>query len=163
MPSNLGFCCLCSYTCSHHLIISSATCPHNIWLEPVLPMTLVVSELYRVQLSLWSCDPEILGVSELLGVKLPQGPWDPGVPSSWDPGILDMLEHLGVELPLGVVGLAVEFTLKVCLGLQPRLEELLHFLLQWSIYSCCPYNSNMLKSWLLGWWWHWRAGPLGSD
>jgi hypothetical protein len=69
---------------SCHLIISSATCSCYIWLEPVLSVILVVSELLSVQLSLWSCDlgscgPEILGVSELLGVKLPLGPWDPGV------------------------------------------------------------------------------------
>ena len=32
------------------------------------------------------------------------------------------LEHLGVELPLGVLGLAAEFTPKVCLGHQHRLE-----------------------------------------
>jgi hypothetical protein len=54
-----------------------------------------------------SCDPEILGdqAPEILGF--------------WDPVILGMLQHLGVELPLGVVGLAVEFAPKVCLGHRP--------------------------------------------
>jgi hypothetical protein len=75
----LGFCCLCFMLAFPHLIISSATCSHSIWLEPVLPVILVVSKLLRVQLSLWSCDPESLGVSELLGIKLPLGLWDPGV------------------------------------------------------------------------------------
>ena len=42
---------------------------------------------------------------------------------SWDPLILDMLEHLGVELSLGVVGLAVELSLKVCSGHWPRRQE----------------------------------------
>ena len=45
---------------SCHMVISSATCPHCIWLEPVPPVILVVSELLRVQLSLWSCDHGIL-------------------------------------------------------------------------------------------------------
>jgi hypothetical protein len=45
---------------------------------------LVVSELLRVQVSLypvilWSCDPEILGVSDFLTVKLPLHPWDHAV------------------------------------------------------------------------------------
>jgi hypothetical protein len=38
--------------------------------------------------------------------------------------ILEVLECLEVELPLGVLGLAVEFTPKVCSGLQLRLEEI---------------------------------------
>lgn len=112
---------------SCHLIISSATCPWYIWLKPVLPVILDVSELLRVQLSLWSWD---LCVSELLEVKLPLISWDPGV---WDPGvtkllwscdpvILGVLEHLGVELLLGFVGLAVEFGPKVCSGHWPRPE-----------------------------------------
>ena len=110
---------------SRHLILSSATFSCYIWLRPVLPAILVVSELLRVQLSLWSCNPEILDVSEILGVKLPLGPWDPGVTKllgSCDPVILGMLECLGVELPLGVVGLAVEFVPKVCSGYQSRQE-----------------------------------------
>jgi hypothetical protein len=84
MPSNLGFCCFCSYSCLPPSIISSATCPCYIWLDPVLPAILVLSELLRVPLSLCplipgSCDPEILGVSEFLGVRLPLGSWEPGV------------------------------------------------------------------------------------
>jgi hypothetical protein len=42
--------------------------------------------------------------------------WDPTILGSWDPLILGVLELLEVELPLGVVGLAVEFVLKVCSG-----------------------------------------------
>jgi hypothetical protein len=45
---------------SRHLVITSATCPHYIRLEPVLPLILVASELFRVQLSLWSCVSGIL-------------------------------------------------------------------------------------------------------
>jgi hypothetical protein len=45
---------------SCHLVISTATCPQYIWLEPVLPVILVMSELLRVQLFLWSCDSWIL-------------------------------------------------------------------------------------------------------
>jgi hypothetical protein len=69
---------------------------------------------------LGSSDPEILGVSELLGVRVSLGPWVPGVTKllgSWDSVVLGVLEHLGVELLLGVVvGLAVEFPPKVCPG-----------------------------------------------
>jgi hypothetical protein len=36
--------------------------------------------------------------------------------------VLGMLEHLGVALPLGVVGLAAEFSPKVCSGHWPRQE-----------------------------------------
>ena len=42
-----------------------------------------------VSVILWFWDPVILGVSKLLGVKLPLGSWDPGVTKllgSWDPG-----------------------------------------------------------------------------
>ena len=38
---------------SRHMIISSATCPHYIWVEPVLPVILVVSELLRVNPVIW--------------------------------------------------------------------------------------------------------------
>ena len=48
---------------------------------------------------LGSYDPEILGVSELLG--------------TCDPVVLRMLECLGVELLMGVVGLVVELVPKV--------------------------------------------------
>jgi hypothetical protein len=65
-------------------------------------------------------------MSELLGVKLPLGPWNLGVNKlleSWDPVILGVLENLGVELPLGVEELAVELEPKVCSGPDPdRLE-----------------------------------------
>ena len=84
MPSNLGFCCLHSY--------ASVT----IWLSLVVPALLVSDWSLSLLWSwfcqnssssscLWdpvimgSCDPDILGVSELLGVKLPLGSWNPGV------------------------------------------------------------------------------------
>ena len=62
---------------------------------------------------LGSCDPEILGVSEVLC----QAASD--TLRSWcdqPPGILGVLEHLGVELFLGVVELAAELAPKVCSG-----------------------------------------------
>ena len=64
-------------------------------------------------------------MSELLGVKLPLGPLDPGgtkLLGSWDPVVLGVLECLGVKIILGVVGLAAEFTPKVCSGYRPRHE-----------------------------------------
>lgn len=65
-----------------------------LWLESVSPVILVVTDLFQVQLSLWfcdsgSCDPEILDLSKLLGVKLPLKSWNPGVTKllrSCDPG-----------------------------------------------------------------------------
>ena len=39
-----------------------------------------------------------------------------------EPAILGLLESLGVELPLGVVGLTVEFMLKVGSAHGPKLE-----------------------------------------
>ena len=76
MTSNLGFCCFYSYACLLPFDYFKCSLPSIIWLEPVFPLIPVESELLRVQLSLWSCDPEILM-------------W----PSSWDPGIL------GVRVP----------------------------------------------------------------
>jgi hypothetical protein len=62
--------------------------PPTIWLPLVLPaldisaciLSFLWSWLYHNS-SKFSClcDPEILGMSKLLGVKLPLGPWDPGV------------------------------------------------------------------------------------
>jgi hypothetical protein len=57
------------------LVISSATYPSCLWLEPVSPMILVVSILFRVQLSLGSCGSWIL--------------W------SWDPSALPLTLPLG--------------------------------------------------------------------
>jgi hypothetical protein len=45
---------------SDQLVISSATWPHYIWLEPVPPVFLAVLEIPRVHLSLWCCDFWIL-------------------------------------------------------------------------------------------------------
>jgi hypothetical protein len=80
--------------------------PPIIWLSLVLP-ALPISDWSLSFLWFWlchnssefsclwdpvilgTCDPEILGVSELLGVKLLLGPWDPGVTIllwSWEPG-----------------------------------------------------------------------------
>jgi hypothetical protein len=56
---------------SCYLTLSSATCPHYIWLEPVLPVILVVSELLRDQLSLWSCDSGILWSYDPGRVRVP--------------------------------------------------------------------------------------------
>ena len=76
---------------SHHLIISSATCPRYIWQEPVLPVILVVSELLRVQLSLWFYNSVILRSWVCQSSWKSSCLWDPEIlvwPSSWDPGIL---------------------------------------------------------------------------
>ena len=50
------------YLASLPLGISSATYTHCLWLELVCLVFLVVSELLRFQMSLWSIDPEILHV-----------------------------------------------------------------------------------------------------
>jgi hypothetical protein len=104
IPSRLSFCCLCSC----HVVISIATCTLWLWLEPLPPAILVVLELLRVQLSLWYCVPDILGIrapanqaaSGILKSFCDQGPeilW------SYDPG------HVTApELPLGVERLGVE-------------------------------------------------------
>ena len=52
--------------------------------------------------------------------------------------VLGMLELLGVEFPLGVVGLAAEFTPKVCSGHQPRPEG-----------TCATGQSEFLHVWVL--------------
>jgi hypothetical protein len=52
---------------------------------------------------LGSCEPEILGVSEFLAIKLPLRHWDPGVTKllvSWHPKILGVLQRLKMVSPL---------------------------------------------------------------
>jgi hypothetical protein len=109
---------------SWHLIISSASCPGYIWLEPVLPVILVESELLRIQLSLLSCDSGILwfwdsGCVRVLGSETfseSQRSWCdyiPGILGPWDPQILGVLEHLEVVPPLGTMEFSAEFETKV--------------------------------------------------
>jgi hypothetical protein len=88
MSCNLGFCCFCFYTFllpseylkyslySIHLIGVCPSCNPR-WVR--MPPSLVFSVI------LGSCEPEILGMSEFLAIKLPLIlVW----PISWDPGIL---------------------------------------------------------------------------
>ena len=51
--------------------------------------------------------------------------------------VLGMLELLGVEFPLGVVGLAAEFTPKVCSGHQPTPEG-----------TCATGQAEFLGAWV---------------
>jgi hypothetical protein len=119
MPSNLGFCCFCSYAClllSDYLI---ACCPQYIWLEPVLPIIPVDSGLPRVQLSLWSYDSGILWTWDSFWVCQSSWQssflWDPEILvilGSWIPKILGMLQCLEV-VSLGTMGLPGVFQTKV--------------------------------------------------
>jgi hypothetical protein len=71
---------------SHHLIISTATCLSCLWLEPVPSVILVVPELLRVHLFLWSCDPGCCQSSCESSCL-----WDTKIlvwSSSWDPVII---------------------------------------------------------------------------
>jgi hypothetical protein len=119
------------------LVISSATCPGYVWLEPVLPVILVVSEFLPVKLSLGSCDLEVLGVSELLKVKLPLGPWDPGVTKLLGPCDSGCVRAPGSEAASG----RYEASCRVCAqgllraGAQTDWKEAL-LLVWWS--SCVP-------------------------
>jgi hypothetical protein len=82
---------------SWHLIISYACCPQYIWLEPVCPIIPVDSELLRVQLSLWFCDPVNLRFWVCQSSWESSFLWDPKIllwPSSWDHGILES-QHPG--------------------------------------------------------------------
>ena len=116
---------------SSHILISHTSCPCYIdWTLSFLWSWLCqnssdISGLCDPVI-LGSWDPEILGVSELLGVKLPLGTWDPGVTKllwSLDLVILGVLECLGVELPLGVVKQALEFVPKFCSVHRPRWKK----------------------------------------
>jgi hypothetical protein len=57
---------------------------------------------------------------------------------SWDPTVLGVLECLGLELLLGVVGLAVEFEPKDCIGHKLRLEG-----------TCATGRVEFLVAWVL--------------
>jgi hypothetical protein len=138
--------------------------PPTIWLSLVLP----AFTIYDWSLSfLWSwlcqnstefsclcdsgilgsCDPEILGVSELLKINLPLRSWGPEIwdPGILDPGIVDVFECLGIELPLGVMGLAQS---KVCSGHWPDWKEPMPLVLQ--------------NSWVPGSWWFHLLPVLGQ-
>jgi hypothetical protein len=106
------------------IVISSVPCSWYIWLDPVLPVILVESELLRVQVFLWSCDsgnlwfwdsgcvrvPGTQASSETLRSWCDQAP---GILGSWDPGSGAPSGDLGVETPLGTMGLSAEFVSKV--------------------------------------------------
>jgi hypothetical protein len=137
---------------SHHLVISSGTCTHCFWLEPAPPVILVVSELLRVQLSLWSCNPEILGVRSS-GSQAASGilkSWCDQAPEilwSYDPIILCVLEYLGVELPLGVVGTVAKLVPKVCSVHQLRLEGTCDTVQAGVLVSLDPWVSQLFPVW----------------
>ena len=111
---------------SHHLDISSATCPGYIRLSFLwywLCHNSSKSSCLCDPVITVYCDYEMLGGSDILGVKLLLEPWDPGVTKllgSWDPLTLAILDLQVVELPLGVMGLAAEFASKDCSGPCPR-------------------------------------------
>ena len=124
-----------------HLTISSATCWYFVWRDPVLAVILALSEFLRVQMSLWSWDPEyVIAPGNCL--------WDQDIlvwPSSWDsvilwscdPAILGMLEHLGVELPLCGVILSAMFAVKVSSEYWPRPEG-----------TCATGQEEFLGAWV---------------
>ena len=102
---------------SCHLIISSASCPQYMCLEPVLPIIPVDSGLLWVQLSLWSLDCGLLwtwdsGCLRVLGSQATLRPRNTGVTQlllSWCPvcpKILGVLEYLEVISPLSIIKLS---------------------------------------------------------
>jgi hypothetical protein len=111
MPGNLGFCCFCFYAYLLSSDYLKCPLPHYIWLEPVLPVFLVESKLFRVCISLWSCDSGILWSWDSECVRVPGSEYASetlrswcdqasGILESWNPKILGMLERPGVETPL---------------------------------------------------------------
>jgi hypothetical protein len=66
-----------------HLVISTATCPHCLWLELAPPVILAVPELLRVQLSLWPCDSGILGFWDPVYVRAPESQPASGILKFW--------------------------------------------------------------------------------
>jgi hypothetical protein len=126
MPSCLGFCCFCSYSCllpsdyfkcSLPSIYLIGACPsyNPSWVRtPQSPaFSLILSSFQDpVILRFWVCqsswESSCLWNSEILV-------W----PSSWDPKILGILEHLEVVPSLGIMGSSSEFLTKVD---QHRLE-----------------------------------------
>jgi hypothetical protein len=140
MPSNLDFCCLCSYA-SLLPTISIAIYPGYIWLEPVLPVILVMSELLSQAVSgiLGSWDPGCVWASGSQAASGSQRSWcdqAPGILGSWG-----VLKRLRVELPLGVVGvgLALELLTRSVQSTGPdRLER-----------TCATGLVESLSAWVL--------------
>jgi hypothetical protein len=124
MPSNLGFCCFCSFTCLLPSDYPKSCCPQYIWLEPVLPIIPVDSGLLRVQLSRWSCDSgrlwtwdsgwvRVLGSQAFCETLRSWCDQAPVILGSWNPKILGVLQCLEVVSPLGTVVLSGVFQTKV--------------------------------------------------
>jgi hypothetical protein len=74
LPTSIGFCCLCSVLASHLLVISGVN-----W-----PFCLIGACPF--------CEPMILDMSELLGVKLSLG-----VDGLWEAGALNLLLSTGAK------------------------------------------------------------------
>ena len=102
MPTNLDFCCLSSWTCllpSGYLVLPFLAV-FDWSLSLLWPWLCQNSSKFSClcdPVILGSFDPEILGVSDLLGVSCL---WDPEIlvwPRSWDSVILTRLEQLDPE------------------------------------------------------------------
>ena len=84
----------------------------TIWLEPVFPLILVVSELI-FHLSLWTWDYGCFRVPGGKVVSRTLRSWCDQGPGILDPVILAVLEHIGFQCPLGAKGLAAEIAPKL--------------------------------------------------
>jgi hypothetical protein len=119
MPSNLGFCCFCSYACllpsdylkcllpSIYLIGASSSCNSSWFRTPQSPAFSVI---------LWFQDPVNLRFWVCQSSWQSWSLWDPEIlvcPSSWNPKILGMLQHLEVVSLLGTLVLSAAFETKV--------------------------------------------------
>ena len=124
MPSNLGFCCFCSYACLLTSDYLKCLLPSIYLIGACLPIIPVDSGLLRVQLSLWSFDCGILwtwdsGCVRVFGSQASSETlkyWcDPAplILGSCCPKILSVLQCLEVVSPLRTMELSGLFETKV--------------------------------------------------
>jgi hypothetical protein len=119
IPSNLGFCCFCSYAC---LLPSD-------YLKCSLPLIYLIGA-YPSCIPSWVRTPQGPAFSVILRFWLCQSSrqsgflwdfeilvwpssWDPGILGSWNPKILGVLQFLEVVPPLGTMELSAVFKIKV--------------------------------------------------
>ena len=123
LPSNLGFCCFCSYAYlppSDYLkssVYLFGACPS------CNPSWFTTSQSSAFFVILWFWDPGMLRLWVHQSSWQSSFLWNPEIlvwPSSWDPGIKDLrskilgvFEHLEVVPPLATIGLSAKFKTKV--------------------------------------------------
>jgi hypothetical protein len=109
MPTSLCSAAYVLVLASSHLVITSTTYPCCLLLQPAPPVILVVSELFGVQVSLWSCNSVILWFRDPVILRS----WV--CQSSWESSFLWVLQGWVGSRALGLLKSQVQTGMNLCL------------------------------------------------